>query len=544
MHEPPAEASTRPRPSPSRLPHARRRARVRAGGARHPPGAGPRLHRLSHGERGDGRRRGPREEAGPAARGVRGLPPAPWRARHRRYRSRRSTPSRARFWRFASGPGPAPARYVRAASGEMLVNVFANADGGTSLVRKRTGERRVGKPAKPVCVEGEGHARLSCGSCHTAWAPRCPTCHTSFDAQRRGVRLGGRRQRARRVEGTVRAVRGGTSDARGPTRRSASGPASGRRRHVRARDDPDDREAGRRRPTRCHRVPAALRADRAAHHEDPGAVVPVVPQRSGRDRVRPRRPAVRTPAGERARTLAVLAGLRHVSRRTTSRRTRGFRSWGRGTRRLGACAATRRHGVDAGRRPAVLSRGAAAHPHRGRLPDVSRGRLAGDAGFREEVRGRAGSQTSRLLATDLGVTTCGGTSLRCPRLVRSGPLRRLWHGGGLLCPDEAAEEPAIDEWGDRVHVEAVPRQELPGVVHLVDARRFDRHVLEAGALRAARRSRTRRGPRTGTRPTVPRFAGSPRESRRAPRRRRPRSGRPASARGTPRPAPCPCRPRG
>jgi quinol-cytochrome oxidoreductase complex cytochrome b subunit len=80
-------------------------------------------------------------------------------------------------------PGAAAGHYVRAASGDMLVNVVATADGGTSLVRKRTGERRIGKPAKAVCVEGEGHARLSCGSCHTAWAPRCPTCHTSFDAR-------------------------------------------------------------------------------------------------------------------------------------------------------------------------------------------------------------------------------------------------------------------------------------------------------------------------------------------------------------------------
>lgn len=80
-------------------------------------------------------------------------------------------------------PGTAGGRWVRGASGETLVNVLANPSGGTTLVRKRTGERRIGKPVKPVCVEGEGHARLSCGSCHTAWAPRCPTCHTSFDSR-------------------------------------------------------------------------------------------------------------------------------------------------------------------------------------------------------------------------------------------------------------------------------------------------------------------------------------------------------------------------
>jgi hypothetical protein len=71
---------------------------------------------------------------------------------------------------------------VRTAKGDVLVNVLIDGAGSLRLVRKRTGERREVKPAAPVCVEGRGHFRLSCGSCHTAWAPRCPTCHTSFDA--------------------------------------------------------------------------------------------------------------------------------------------------------------------------------------------------------------------------------------------------------------------------------------------------------------------------------------------------------------------------
>ena len=78
-------------------------------------------------------------------------------------------------------PGAAPSGYVRAGSGEILVNGVAFDGGRPVLLRKRTGERRELTPTAPVCVEGRGHARLSCGSCHTAWAPRCPTCHTSFD---------------------------------------------------------------------------------------------------------------------------------------------------------------------------------------------------------------------------------------------------------------------------------------------------------------------------------------------------------------------------
>ncbi len=83
-------------------------------------------------------------------------------------------------------PAPAPGRFVRARSGEILVNVVVNASGGFELICKRTGEHRESKPTAAVCVEGRGHARLSCGSCHTAWAPRCPTCHTWFDGRAEG----------------------------------------------------------------------------------------------------------------------------------------------------------------------------------------------------------------------------------------------------------------------------------------------------------------------------------------------------------------------
>jgi hypothetical protein len=78
-------------------------------------------------------------------------------------------------------PGPAPARVGRTAAGDVLVNIVAGSAGSPMMIRKRTGERRPLKPALAVCAEGKGHSKLSCGSCHTAWAPRCPTCHTSFE---------------------------------------------------------------------------------------------------------------------------------------------------------------------------------------------------------------------------------------------------------------------------------------------------------------------------------------------------------------------------
>ncbi|MCX6543418.1 MAG: hypothetical protein NTV05_03270 [Acidobacteria bacterium] len=91
-------------------------------------------------------------------------------------------PESQRILGLRNWPGPKPSHYVRTPKGDVLVNALIDATGTPRMVRKRTGERRDLKPAIPVCLEGPGHTRLSCGSCHTAWAPRCPTCHTSFDA--------------------------------------------------------------------------------------------------------------------------------------------------------------------------------------------------------------------------------------------------------------------------------------------------------------------------------------------------------------------------
>jgi quinol-cytochrome oxidoreductase complex cytochrome b subunit len=91
-------------------------------------------------------------------------------------------PESRRILAVRAWPGPAPGHVARTPRGDILVNVVVDARGAPALIRKRTGERRELKPSARVCVEGRGHARLSCGSCHTAWAPRCPTCHTSFDA--------------------------------------------------------------------------------------------------------------------------------------------------------------------------------------------------------------------------------------------------------------------------------------------------------------------------------------------------------------------------
>ncbi len=79
-----------------------------------------------------------------------------------------------------------PQRLGATRDGEPLVNVVVDENGRGRLRRKRTGEWHPLKAPLAVCTEGRGHARLSCVSCHSAWAPRCTTCHTSFDPNEEG----------------------------------------------------------------------------------------------------------------------------------------------------------------------------------------------------------------------------------------------------------------------------------------------------------------------------------------------------------------------
>ena len=65
--------------------------------------------------------------------------------------------------------------------GEPLVNVVVEEGKGARLLRKRTGEAHALKAPLAACTASKGHARLSCASCHAAWAPRCVACHTTFD---------------------------------------------------------------------------------------------------------------------------------------------------------------------------------------------------------------------------------------------------------------------------------------------------------------------------------------------------------------------------
>ncbi len=59
-------------------------------------------------------------------------------------------------------------------------NVFLDADGHPTLVLAGSQKQLKPKPVAAVCA-GSIHERLDCVACHTAWAPQCVNCHTSFN---------------------------------------------------------------------------------------------------------------------------------------------------------------------------------------------------------------------------------------------------------------------------------------------------------------------------------------------------------------------------
>lgn len=70
-------------------------------------------------------------------------------------------------------------------SADVLINGLVDEHGGGTLVTKSDGRQLVLNGSRPECT-APAHARVSCIGCHTAWAPRCPSCHTSFDPGHEG----------------------------------------------------------------------------------------------------------------------------------------------------------------------------------------------------------------------------------------------------------------------------------------------------------------------------------------------------------------------
>jgi hypothetical protein len=69
--------------------------------------------------------------------------------------------------------------------GTPLWNLRRSSSAAWTLVRKLDGfVLPVKQTPRDANHARKGHERLSCSACHTAWAPTCDTCHTSFDAAR------------------------------------------------------------------------------------------------------------------------------------------------------------------------------------------------------------------------------------------------------------------------------------------------------------------------------------------------------------------------
>ncbi|MCC7326772.1 MAG: hypothetical protein IT521_08210 [Burkholderiales bacterium] len=90
-------------------------------------------------------------------------------------------PESARLLALRGRPLSGTQRMGTTRDGESLVNVVIEEGGSARLLRKRTGEPLALAAPLAACTDGKGHERLSCASCHAAWAPRCVSCHTAFD---------------------------------------------------------------------------------------------------------------------------------------------------------------------------------------------------------------------------------------------------------------------------------------------------------------------------------------------------------------------------
>ena len=263
-----------------------------------------------------------------------------------------------RGWTLAPGSRMGPTR-----DGEPLVNVVVEPGKGARLLRKRTGEALPLKPPAAACTENKGHQRLSCTtSCHTAWAPRCSTCHTSFDPADEGFDHTPREVGEGHLERNRRLFEVGAAHA-GRTRR---GERARRNRHLRAGHGDDVRpqpEAGKP-PELIHR---RLYAKLSSHttrrearscvscHGDPVALG------LGKGKL----PITWRPA---ARAAGTSPRKRSLPRTTGCPRTPGQGSWRRAP---GWCPRARAR-VPSPRR----SSGASADGRR--LPHLPCGRLAGD----------------------------------------------------------------------------------------------------------------------------------------------------------------------
>jgi hypothetical protein len=75
---------------------------------------------------------------------------------------------------------------VTAKGHQALLNTKVDSTDQIFLTDKINGKSHLSKKMSKACSEGKGHDRLSCGACHTAWAPQCIGCHNLYEKETSG----------------------------------------------------------------------------------------------------------------------------------------------------------------------------------------------------------------------------------------------------------------------------------------------------------------------------------------------------------------------
>jgi hypothetical protein len=86
-----------------------------------------------------------------------------------------------------------------------IINSYVNADGKPVLKSKFTDQEFLLSSPGMTCTRTNGHKRISCSACHSAWAPQCAGCHTEYVQNKPGFDL----LEGKRVAGTWEESAGG-----------------------------------------------------------------------------------------------------------------------------------------------------------------------------------------------------------------------------------------------------------------------------------------------------------------------------------------------
>jgi quinol-cytochrome oxidoreductase complex cytochrome b subunit len=66
-------------------------------------------------------------------------------------------------------------------SGRPITNSYIDESGKAFLISKNRNQLLPLKSPAASCTKGDAHDALTCGSCHTAWAPQCIGCHNDYE---------------------------------------------------------------------------------------------------------------------------------------------------------------------------------------------------------------------------------------------------------------------------------------------------------------------------------------------------------------------------